>query len=77
VLRMVKGLDTVQFGDLRLTLDQNQKMGLHTMPKTMLEALLIINEFKVKAPTSMQKPGGPMRGLWAISHPERSVKRKV
>ena len=53
VLRMVKGLDPVRFGELQLTLDQNEKMGLDTMPKTMLEALELINEFKVKAPSSM------------------------
>ncbi len=57
VLRMVKGLDPVRFGELQLTLDQNEKMGLDTMPKTMLEALELIYEFKVKAPSSMQKPG--------------------
>jgi hypothetical protein len=47
----------VRFGELQLTLDQNEKMGFDTMPKTMLEALELINEFKVKAPSSMQKPG--------------------
>ncbi len=51
VLRMVKGLDSMRFGELQLTLDQNEKMGLDTMPKTMLEALELINEFKVKAPS--------------------------
>ncbi len=39
VLRMVKGLDSVRFGELQLTLDQDQKRGLDTMPKAMLEAL--------------------------------------
>jgi hypothetical protein len=58
VLRMVKGLDPARFGELQLTLDQNEKIGLDTMPKTMLEALELIN-FKVKAPSIMQKPGGP------------------
>jgi hypothetical protein len=57
VLRMIKGLDPVRFSQLKLTLDQNEKMGLDTMPKTMLEALQLINEFKVKAPS----PGGPLR----------------
>jgi hypothetical protein len=37
VLRMVKGLDPVRLGELQLTLDQNEKMGLDTMPKTILE----------------------------------------
>ncbi len=61
VLRMVKGLDPVQFCKLQLTLDQNEKMGLDIMPKTMLEALELINEFKVKAPSSMQQPGGKFK----------------
>ncbi len=39
VLRMVKGLDPVRFGELQLTMDQDQKRGLATMPKTMLEGL--------------------------------------
>ncbi len=30
VLRMVKGLDPVRFGELQLTLDQDQKRGLAT-----------------------------------------------
>jgi hypothetical protein len=42
-------------------------MGLDTMPKTMLEALELINEFKVKAPSSMQKPGGPFKAVFAAS----------
>ncbi len=67
VLRMVKGLDLVRFGELQLTLDQDQKRGLATMPKTMLEALELINEFKVKAPSSMQKPGGPFKAVFAAS----------
>jgi hypothetical protein len=67
VLRMVKGLDPARFGELQLTLDQNEKMGLDTMPKTMLEALELINEFKVKAPSSMQKPGGPFKAVFAAS----------
>jgi hypothetical protein len=67
VLRMVKGLDPVRFGELQLTLDQNEKMGLDTMPKTMLAALELINEFKVKAPSSMQKPGGPFKAVFAAS----------
>jgi hypothetical protein len=50
VLRMVKGLDSVRFGELQLTLDQDQKRVLDTMPKTMLKTLQLINEFKVKAP---------------------------
>jgi hypothetical protein len=45
VLRMVKGLDPVR---LQLTLDQDQKRGLASMPKTILEALQLIKEFKVK-----------------------------
>ncbi len=48
MLRMVKGLDPARFEKSQLTLDQNEKMGLDTMPKTMLEALELINEFKVK-----------------------------
>jgi hypothetical protein len=52
VLRMVKGLDPARFGELQLTLDQDQKRGLTTMPKTMLETLQLINDFKVKAPTT-------------------------
>ncbi len=67
MLRMVKGLDSVRFGELLLTLDQDQKRGLDTMPKTMLEALHLINEFKVKAPSSMQKPGGPFKAVFAAS----------
>jgi hypothetical protein len=63
LLRMAKGLDPVRFGELQLTLDQNEKMGLDTMPKTMLEALELINEFKVKVPFSMQKPGGPLKAV--------------
>jgi hypothetical protein len=41
-------------------------MGLDTTPKTMLEALKPRNEFKVKAPTSMEKPGEPMRKVFAV-----------
>jgi hypothetical protein len=67
VLRMVKGLDSVRFGELRFTLDQDQKRGLNTMPKTMLEALQLINEFKIRAPSSMQKPGGPFKAVFAAS----------
>jgi hypothetical protein len=52
---------------LQLTLDQDQKRGLSTMPKTMLEALQLINEFKVRAPSSMQKPGGPFKAVFAAS----------
>ncbi len=78
VLRMVKGLDPVRFGELQLTLDQDQKRGLATMPKTMLEALQLINEFKVKAPSSMQKPGGPFKAVFAASVvTKRNVKREV
>jgi hypothetical protein len=61
VLRMVKGLDPVWFGKLQLTSDQDQNTGLDTMQKTMLKALERINEFKVKAPSSMQKPGGTFK----------------
>jgi hypothetical protein len=57
LLRLVKGLDPLRFGELQLTLDQDQKRGLATMPKTMLEALQLINEFKLKAPSIMLKPG--------------------
>ncbi len=67
VFRMVKGLDPVRFGELQLTLDQDQKRGLATMPKTMLEALQLINEFKVKNPSSMQKPGGPFKTVFTAS----------
>jgi hypothetical protein len=67
VLRMVKGLDPLRFGELQLTLDQDQKRGLATMPKTILKALQLINEFKVKAPSSMQKPGGPFKAVFAAS----------
>jgi hypothetical protein len=72
VLRMVKGPHPVRFGELQLTLDQDQKRGLATMPKTMLEALQLINEFKVKAPASMQKPGvcllcTPFKAVYAAS----------
>jgi hypothetical protein len=78
VLRMVKGLDSMRFGELQLTLDQDQKRGLDTMPKTMLEALQLINEFKVKAPSSMQKPGGPFRAVFAASVvTKRGTKREV
>ncbi len=33
----------------------------------MLEALELINEFKVKAPYSIQKPGGPFKAVFAAS----------
>jgi hypothetical protein len=44
MLRMVKGLDPVRFSELQLTLVKNEKMALGTMPRTMLEALELINE---------------------------------
>jgi hypothetical protein len=66
VLRMVIGLNTVRFGELELTLDQDQKRSLDTMPKTMLEALELINEFKVKAPSSTQKPGAPFKAVFGL-----------
>jgi hypothetical protein len=42
-------------------------MKLDTMPTTMLEALELINEFKVKAPSSIQKPGVPFEAMFAAS----------
>jgi hypothetical protein len=77
VLRMVKGLDPARFGELQLTFDQNEKMGLDTIPKTMLEALELINEFKVKAPSSMQKPGGPFKAVFAASVVTKRASKKM
>jgi hypothetical protein len=67
VLRMVKGLDPVRFGELQLTLDQDQKRGLDTMSKTMLEALQLVTEFRVKASSSMRRPGELFKAVFAAS----------
>jgi hypothetical protein len=67
MLRMVKRLDPVRFGKLQLTLDQNEKTGLDTILKPMLEAVELINEFKVKAPFSMQKPGETFIAVFTAS----------
>ncbi len=64
-LRMVKWLDPVRFGKLQLTLDQDRKRVLTTMPRIMLKALQLFNEFKVKAPSSMQKTGVPFKAVYA------------
>ncbi len=37
------------------------------MPNTVQEALELTNGFKVKAPESMQKKGGPMRAVFAAA----------
>jgi hypothetical protein len=58
-------------------LDQTEKMGLDTIPKTVLEALELINEFKVKVPSSMHKPGGPFKAIFPASVlPKRAPKRE-
>ncbi len=46
---------------------EEQKVKTYTMPKNMFEALELINEFKVKAPFSMQKPDGPYKVVSAAS----------